>query len=135
MNVRAGVAICMDLNPHEFTAPFESFEFANYMLTHDPDMISCSNAWLMSKEDGERTDIDLTRPSEDTLNYWCLRLSPLLEGTSNGKKMIVAISNRAGKEEKSSFVGSSCVLLFKDGEANLLGVMGINEIGVIVVDC
>jgi protein N-terminal amidase len=126
----------MDLNPYQFKAPFESKEFSSAMLPHSPDMILCSNAWLMSEEEEEAGDlIEVSRPNVKTMNYWCDRLSPLLEGTADGKRIVVAVSNRTGKEGTSTFSGSSCVLLFEGGKASLLGAMAINEVGVKVVEC
>lgn len=103
----------MDLNPHQFKAPFDDFEFANAMLNlGPPDLICCSNAWLLS--DAEKASSDPLSPSIDTIRYWAIRLSPLFSSRSpekgtlvdsgdtslstgtpaHSKPLIIAISNR-----------------------------------------
>jgi protein N-terminal amidase len=125
----------MDLNPYQFTAPFEAKEFANAMLPHSPGLILCSNAWLMGEEEEADDKIDKNKANPALLNYWCERLSPLLESTTDGERVIVvAISNRTGKEGNSRFGGSSCVILCKDGKASLKGALSIDQVGVRVVE-
>jgi hypothetical protein len=39
------VGVCMDINPCDFRAPWEAFEFASSVLVHQSTLILFSSAW------------------------------------------------------------------------------------------
>ncbi len=108
---QVGFGICMDINPKEFKAPFNDFEFANFHLKHKSTLILCSMAWL----DGEETIID-------RIKYWVTRFYPFIMNIE--AETVVAIANRCGKEKTTTFAGCSCVLKFKNGKVQVLGNLG-----------
>lgn len=120
---RVALGICMDINPHQFSAPFEAFEFANYHL--DVDWIWLSNAWLSSEGKVDEN------PSVSTINYWITRLSPLIK---SNKTCNVVIANRVGIEGSSVFCGSSCILKIGNGRFEVCAALGGADEGVIVAD-
>jgi len=96
------------------------------------------------------------------MNYWVKRLLPILDATKleGYGDVIVAIANRIGTEEgklfsfffilfffkaiiltsifffffflDSMFAGSSCVLRFRNGKAELLGYLGVYTLGLLI---
>ena len=44
-DVKLGIGICMDLNPYEFTAPFEKMEFSTFCKENDVDCIVFLTNW------------------------------------------------------------------------------------------
>jgi protein N-terminal amidase len=95
--LKAGLGICMDINPYEFTAPFESFELATFWEKEDVDLcIFCTN-WTAS--DGDE--------GMNLLNYWLTRMTPLIQ--SNRKRFFIA-ADRVGEERGTSYMGNSCIL-------------------------
>lgn len=81
----------MDINPYKFKANFEDFEWAVFQKSRNSNLLFLSNAWLLSKE-GISSTID-------TIEYWGLRMLPLIESSKNGSEITVCISNRIGTEE------------------------------------
>ncbi|UZJ56805.1 hypothetical protein CBS101457_006125 [Exobasidium rhododendri] len=144
---RVCIAICMDLNPYDFKAPFESFELASYCLRENVDILVMPMAWLVASDDVEEDRNELERsvdtmvegPHEQTINYWALRLSPLLkdneQNSTPNRNFYFVNCNRTGTEQKSKFAGSSCALRFGDVHDRdlserpvaLLGAMGRQE--------
>jgi protein N-terminal amidase len=123
--VRATVGICMDLNPWEFTSPFTAYEFANFVLANDVELVLLPTAWLLPDEyDGDGG------PSMSTLTYWIRRLGPLME---DGVSRIVVVCNRTGEEEGAKYAGTSCVFRIGGGDITVLGILGREE-GVLNVD-
>ncbi|KAM0787682.1 hypothetical protein ACM66B_003745 [Microbotryomycetes sp. NB124-2] len=110
-------AICMDLNPRKFQAPFGAFELARYAVEQRVDLVVCSMAWLASSsEPGELSDNNVNQveerkvnlaATEQLLRYWLLRCAPLI--ASEHETVFVAC-NRVGREGDVVFGGSSCVL-------------------------
>lgn len=102
--------ICMDINPYEFTAPFEDFEFATQVLEHDSDLVLFSCAWC----DHDRDETE-TYP---TLSYWATRLSPITRAlkrrTFAKKSCYFLCSNRTGEENGTYFVGASCAISLEE---------------------
>lgn len=49
--IRSTVGICMDLNPYEFKAPFEKYEFATHAAEEKCQMILIPTAWMDSNWD------------------------------------------------------------------------------------
>ncbi|GAA5857540.1 hypothetical protein JCM8547_009329 [Rhodosporidiobolus lusitaniae] len=113
-------AICMDLNPHKFTAPFTAFEFGSFAAKEEVDLVVASMAWLDSELPREGTE-ESTEGGEggdrrteweqvsQTLGYWALRVDPIL---GNGAAMVCC--NRVGREGNTVFTGSSCAMELAD---------------------
>ena len=111
-SIRAGLAICMDINPYEFTAPYMKMELANYWKKQNIDIgIFCTN-WNSPDEMEPPESVD------ETIDYWAQRLYPLY----GGKHIYFCAANRVGYDEaRACFVGGSCVLSLNPNqlEANL----------------
>ncbi|WBW71992.1 protein N-terminal amidase Nta1 [Schizosaccharomyces osmophilus] len=127
------MAICMDINPKDFTAPFEKFEYANFikdqMMKESsilnskkqmPPLIALSMAWLLCDSDC------LTVPQPDLMNvkYWVARLSPLVDME---KDCTLLIANRWGQERDVTFAGSSCILRIGHGKAVVHSLLNATE--------
>ncbi|KAI8100169.1 carbon-nitrogen hydrolase [Halteromyces radiatus] len=128
---KVGLAICMDINPYQFKTDFYDFEFGHYHSEAKTDIILCSMAWLKNDTKGNDTVMD-------TINYWALRLLPLMrqsvESDHQHHTLFVAC-NRIGSERGSTFAGGSSILdLSHSDKAQLLGHMGWNEEGVLLVE-
>lgn len=57
--IKSIIGICMDLNPYEFTAPFEAYEFANVAAKDKCELVLVPTAWMNSswKENWSNEDI------------------------------------------------------------------------------
>ncbi|TPX35446.1 hypothetical protein SmJEL517_g02183 [Synchytrium microbalum] len=117
---RVGFGICMDVNPKKFEAPWDAYEFANFMASENAQLLSLSMAWLYSPRQDEYA---LAR-------YWVSRLQPL-----TGKCVIVAVANRCGVEKGTKFAGNSCIMKFENGTANLLDILDETSEGLLICDC
>lgn len=133
----AAFAICMDLNPKGFVAPFDAYEFASSAF--DPpllraekptsrhclraNLVIACNAWIRLAEDQA-----LPEPERSfrLMNYWAARLAPLLD-----RPVILALANRIGTERGTTFAGTSCVIDLK--RRQILGHLAAEE-GILVVD-
>ena len=108
-SVKAVQAICMDINPKDFTAPYNEYELASYANKVQADLILFSSAWTSSPD--EKIDFNDLQP----IQYWANRLKPLLD-----KKVKFICTNRIGSELNenwkqnlqglTTFVGRSCVI-------------------------
>ena len=114
------IGICMDLNPKEFIAPFNSYEYANYLLANQISLILLPMAWLLPP----------THDSLSIVDYWIKRLYPLM---MDSKMRTVVLCNRTGEEEGAVYAGTSCVLRVGNGKVDVLGGLGREE-GVLCVD-
>ncbi len=92
----------MDLNPYEFTAPWEAMEFANHCMKKNTDIIVFLTNWLDNKPDDTSDSAVM-----DILNYWLNRLEPFLK---RSKPVYFLASNRSGKERETTFIGCSGAL-------------------------
>ncbi|EPX71168.1 N-amidase Nta1 [Schizosaccharomyces octosporus yFS286] len=127
------MAICMDINPKDFTAPFEKFEYGNFIK--DQIMKECSSidsekqrspvialsmAWLLCDSNC------LAVPQPDLMNvkYWVARLSPLVDME---KDCTLLIANRWGEERDVTFAGSSCILRLGHGKAVVHSLLTATE--------
>jgi protein N-terminal amidase len=132
-----GFAICMDLNPKGFVAPFEAYEYGSSLYepplkegekptTHllQANLVIASNAWLRSTLETEVTE---EQRSLSLMNYWATRLLPVLD-----RPVILALANRVGIERGTTFAGTSCVLDL--GRRQILGNLGTTEEDVLIVD-
>ncbi|GAA6002469.1 hypothetical protein JCM10207_001137 [Rhodosporidiobolus poonsookiae] len=113
---RAALAICMDINPYRFEAPFDAFEFGTFAEREKAEVVLALMAWLDSEPpvEGEETDgegegWDAVRR---TLGYWAMRTGPLL-----GSRAALVCANRNGREGETVFTGSSCAIELSDPPA------------------
>ncbi|KAI9002703.1 N-terminal asparagine amidohydrolase-like protein [Gaertneriomyces semiglobifer] len=147
--IKVGPGICMDINPKRFLAPFDAYEFANFQVSQNSDIIICSMAWLLSgdaptDEDviasspmphHNPTDTPTSTPVWSNVRYWAVRLMPLVNHTERtDKAIVVVVCNRTGVEEDVTFCGSSTVMKFKNGAVEVLGTLGWKEKGVLIVE-
>lgn len=86
---RTVLAICMDLNPRDFIAPWNAYELATFVKSVQAETVVLPMNWLepeldedeedMSEE--ERMEVERLKGGESpclpNLNYWAARLSPL----------------------------------------------------------
>jgi protein N-terminal amidase len=105
VNARCLQAICMDINPYKFEAPWEAYELANAAKTAE--LIIFSSAWTNAHPDDEMATKTAPIDPRDVLNYWLARFEPLL-GIPNAPHFVCA--NRIGAENDIQFVGCSCVI-------------------------
>ena len=102
----------MDLNPYKFVAPFEDFEFANYHVEQGTEIVSCCMNWLvkqLTEEDDDEAVLYnnlIAKPSTENLNYWALRMLPLIENSA-GKRNLVIVCNRVGHEKRKILINLS----------------------------
>lgn len=95
--IRAAFAICMDLNPQYFTAPWTAYEIANYVRNQQVPMLLTSMAWLGDELPYE----DPNKPNMKTLAYWLERMKPLIEQTYR-KAGSNEIQSHEGQDQMSS---------------------------------
>ncbi|EPY53637.1 N-amidase Nta1 [Schizosaccharomyces cryophilus OY26] len=127
------MAICMDINPKDFIAPFEKFEYANFIKSQlmkesavnaskrqmSP-VISLSMAWLLCDSDC----LEVSQPDLMSVKYWMARLSPLIDME---KDCTLLIANRWGQERDVTFAGSSCILRIGHGKAVIYSLLNATE--------
>lgn len=137
--MQANFGICMDLNPHRFTAPWEAYEFASHALATGSELLVLTMAWLTSL-DALELAARAEEPDLSTLSYWVERLKPLVEAE---KEVITVIANRCGEEAGKSplgieegvrYAGSSWIGKVGNGVVKIWEVMGRAEEAVIVAD-
>lgn len=137
--VRTSIGICMDLNPYQFTAPFNEFEYSMSAYENGSRLLIVPTAWLnsespdiqdhLSKEKKEskaveiRSQIeentfpDASDPDKLLIDYWIVRLFPFLAHPNNGlpkpqNKVTAVLCNRTGIEDQTLYGGSSCIMQF-----------------------
>eukprot|EP00418_Pyrodinium_bahamense_P023327 CAMPEP_0179145928 /NCGR_PEP_ID=MMETSP0796-20121207/70440_1 /TAXON_ID=73915 /ORGANISM="Pyrodinium bahamense, Strain pbaha01" /LENGTH=211 /DNA_ID=CAMNT_0020846369 /DNA_START=45 /DNA_END=680 /DNA_ORIENTATION=- len=137
-----GFGICMDINPREFKAPFDAYEFASHHQQAGSRLIVFCSAWCANHPDDPPQSC--TRKADeqvscDTLDYWLRRLQPLW-----GSDVHFVCADRVGEEElsllgrfpndvrRNRFCGCSCVISLSN--RIVLGALGPSEEGVLVVD-
>ncbi len=98
----------MDLNPYEFTAPYEKKEFTNFCKEKNVDLIVFLTKWLNASENDPKMFEETEERSYDLLNYWLDRCSPFLG--SKDKVCYFLAANRCGVERKIKFAGTSAIL-------------------------
>lgn len=108
-DLKLGVGICMDINPFDFVAPWNKFEWANYHKKHKSQLIVLSANWLDNTDDKDiLTPAQERREVISSQTYWLQRLEPLLDPEYSDCYFICA--NRTGREKEVKFCGSSCVM-------------------------
>ncbi|KNC87395.1 hypothetical protein SARC_00487 [Sphaeroforma arctica JP610] len=117
---RVGLAICMDINPYRFTAPFEDYELANYMRTKQVNLIVLIANWLDSEPESD--------DSRGVPNYWVHRLKPVLYTDT-----VFIVCNRSGREETNAiYTGCSACISLK--EPMLLGQLNKRQENILLVE-
>jgi protein N-terminal amidase len=132
--------ICMDVNPKNFTNPFDWFEFASSLVAPPlkpkqrfsprrhrlrAQLVLLCNNWLRPAADA---DIPHEHYSAYLMNYWAGRLKPVLD-----LPVVAVIANRVGVERGVHFAGTSCVLDLK--RRAILGALdGVAEDVLLVED-
>lgn len=138
-SIKASFGICMDLNPHKFTAPWEAYEFASHALANKSEIIVLSMAWL-TRISAATLTIEPEEPDLATLSYWIERLKPLVEGE---EEIVAVFANRCGEElgknplgaeEGVRYAGSSWIGRVGRGQVRIWGMLGKAEEGVCVID-
>jgi protein N-terminal amidase len=148
---KVALGICMDINPYQFEAPWDKYEFATNAVAGGAKLIVMSMAWLTSLA-VEEMALSPDEPAIETVSYWLQRFSPLIEASQAGGDVVVVFSNRAGNEknevrelttktgqviplgESVSYAGSSCAMRFSGGRVSILDMMGKGEEGLLVMD-
>ena len=74
IQLKLGIGICMDINPYEFKAPFNAFEFAKFCKKKDVDLIIFPTNWN-DEPDGKNDTFGVMH----MLNYWLERLTPMVQ--------------------------------------------------------
>lgn len=101
-------AICMDINPYKFEAPWEAYELATACAESGAELIIFSSAWTNAHPDDDletkRRPVDF----DETVSYWVARLAPLIGKRDPGATFVCA--NRIGVENDIQFTGCSCVI-------------------------
>jgi protein N-terminal amidase len=120
--VSATVAICMDINPREFEAPWEAYELASHVASQRSSLLLFASAWTNNHPDDDPALVTPVDPAE-VLQYWLARLAPVIGGDTH-----FVCANRVGEERGITFVGCSCVMRMK--EPALVGMLGPTEEGV-----
>ena len=116
--IKAGLGICMDINPYEFTAPFSKFELASYWKSQNVDLcVFCTN-WTSSGPDDT---------SENLLRYWVSRLAPLIRSP---KSTYFIAADRIGLERGTGYLGTSCVIRL-DQDCELLAALTKTSEGIL----
>lgn len=138
--LKAAFGICMDLNPHQFTAPWDAYEFCTAAIEGQAQILVLSMAWLSSLPADELKELPL-EPDHSTFSYWINRLMPFLE-TDN--EVVVVCANRAGEEggknpcgqleEGVRYAGTSWIGKISNGRVNVWGMLGRQEEGLLLVD-
>ena len=149
---KVSLGICMDINPYQFEAPWDKYEFANHALAGGAKLVVMSMAWLTSLPK-EEMELEPGESALETVSYWIQRFSPLMEASlAGGEDVVVVFSNRVGNEinevrelttksgqviplgESVSYAGSSCAVRFSGGRVSILDMMGKGEEGLLVLD-
>lgn len=149
---KVGLGICMDINPYQFEAPWDKYEFATNIVDNGAKCVVMSMAWLTSLPAEEMAMLP-NQPALETVSYWLQRFSPLIEASkTSGEDVVVVFCNRVGNEKNETtelvtkagqviplgqsvnYAGSSCVMRFSGGEVSVLDMMGKGEEGLLVID-
>lgn len=133
--IKASFGICMDINPHRFTAPWTSYEYATASLLASADILLLSMAWLTQpplSSTAENAPPEPAEPDSQTWAYWCARLQPLIE--QRDRDIVVVVACRCGEEGENKYAGTSWVGRVGRGKVAVWGVLGNGDEKVLVVD-
>jgi len=129
----------MDLNPHQFQAPWTAYEFASHAIASQSEILILSMAWLTHLTSAAIAE-EKEAPDLDTLTYWIERLHPLRMAE---KEVLVVCANRCGEEPGATpaggedgvrYAGSSWVGLVGREEVKIWGILGRGQEDVLMVD-
>ncbi|PWN32884.1 carbon-nitrogen hydrolase [Meira miltonrushii] len=138
------VAICMDINPYDFQAPFDAFELARFCQKEEVDTLLMNIAWLASDQEESEDEGEDQKSKEEQLQYAQLqhmsylaqRLLPLFkdqDGQPQRRLKFIAC-NRVGTEAGTVFAGTSVGMQFTPGSRPCVqGYMGREE-GMMVIE-
>ena len=136
----AAFGICMDLNPYQFTAPWDAYEFCTAAIERQAQVLVLSMAWLSSLPATELKGSPL-EPDHGTFSYWINRLMPFLEIDN---EVIIVCANRVGEEDGNNpcgqveegvrYAGSSWIGKISNGRVSVWGMLGRYEEGLLVAD-
>ncbi|KAF9355315.1 Carbon-nitrogen hydrolase [Mortierella sp. AD094] len=64
---QVGFGICMDVNPYQFKTPFNDFEFSNFHLNKETNLMLCSMAWNKGDEvEKAERKLKVQKPKNDS---------------------------------------------------------------------
>jgi protein N-terminal amidase len=107
--VKAGIGICMDINPKQFKAPWDKMEFSNHCFNNNVDIILFLTNWIDNEP-----ELNTSKEVMRQLNYWVCRLQPYLNSRVD-KPVYFLAADRCGKERDTNFIGCSCAIkIFRD---------------------
>ena len=127
-SIRCSLAICMDINPKDFSS--DDWELANHVVKTESDVLLFLTNWVDSeKEEVRSTDIAAT------YNYWIHRLRPLI---LSKKTTLFLAADRVGVEydvfakKNTMFYGSSCAMMFNPSK--ILKNLDIKNEGYLLIE-
>lgn len=145
INLKSTIGICMDLNPYEFKAPFDAYEFSRFANSHNSQLTFVMSNWLHSKWDPNWKEVPKSIKDSyahgsaevdmDTVMYWLNRFKPLYEEVKGYNQNVVVV-NRCGIEGELLFAGSSNIWGVAKGDDNIkvLGCLSEFNEGVLIRD-
>ena len=124
--------ICMDLNPHQFTAPWTLYELASYSLNSSTQLLVLSMAWLTHKTSSELLESP-SDPDLETLSYWIERIVPLVKNQEG--EVVVVFANRCGEEPTDArYAGTSWIGRVGFGKVKIWDTAGRAEEKLLLID-
>lgn len=106
--IRTTIGICMDLNPYEFTAPFEKYEFSRFASDNKCQLILIPTAWMNSNWKENWT---LEQANEFHKIYQNTKLEPVINDEHNHVKdhsiLIPQVSIKLAKDYRLEEVDGS----------------------------
>ncbi|KAF8539245.1 carbon-nitrogen hydrolase [Trichophaea hybrida] len=132
---KMAMGICMDLNPKNFTEPFEKYEFGNHIVNSKSDLVVVPMAWLSTQSPEsiiERAKV----PDGPTLSYWMQRLQPVIDhgGSGPSGETIFVACNRIGSEGDTVYAGTSAVVGITKDNIKIYGCLGCGTEDLLVCD-
>lgn len=133
---RMTMGICMDLNPKNFTEPFDKHEFAHHILDTQSDLAILPMAWLTMQSPEsivEHTHV----PDAETLQYWIRRLQPVFDcgGSGISDEIIFVACNRSGMEGSDAvYAGTSAIVGISMGNVKVYGCLGRGAEDLLICD-
>jgi protein N-terminal amidase len=153
LRVRAFCGVCMDINPWEFTAPWEAYEWASAAKEARAGLLLFSSAWCDRNPEDPPGYVPPPIDAHSTLGYWAARLQPLMRDDAGGGKADASsqsssqtssavhfvCADRIGREGDTTFCGCSCVMALRgaaggSGRATLLSALGVTTEGTLLCD-
>lgn len=98
--IKVALGICMDINPYDFKSDFNEYEFGNFCLKQNVDMVILVANWLLNSSNKDKEIVI------EAINYWLYRLYPILYN----ENIYFCVSNRIGEEVGVRFTGCSCIV-------------------------